>query len=308
MLKATPLLKGIGSFFIPALRTTHKPQGTVSADHCYSIFLRHISLLHSAGVNKFPKVVAELGPGSSFGTGFAALIAGAEKYYALDLIDHSSPKANLEIFDQLVSLYKRKAAVPATGYHSQTFPDLGSYEFPDFLAIDPEGAMSERRVGAIREDIVRRTGKFFEVAAPWTESNIVQRHSIEWLFSHSVLEHVDDLVGTYHCIAEWLKPGAYTTHLIDFYSHGLTYEWNGHWAIKDVVWRALRGKRPYLLNREWCETHIRLAAENGFQTIFEKRNMRHDGLVRQQFEPRFRAMTDQDSRTRMVFLIQQHAS
>ena len=307
MPKAIPLLKGIGSFLLPSLRTAHKPQGTVSAEHCYSIFLRHISLLNAVGVDRLPEVVAELGPGSSFGTGFAALIAGAQKYYALDLIDHSNPQANLAVFDELVALFRRKAAIPASGYHSLIFPDLDSYDFPKSLRFDPEAAPFESRVNAIREDLLAKTGHFFEVAAPWTGSNIIQEHSIDWLFSHSVLEHVDNLTETYRHIAQWLKPGAYASHLIDFYCHGLTHEWNGHWALRDGLWLALRGKRPYLLNRDCCQTHLRLAAEHGTRTILEKRNMRYDGLVREQFVPRFRAMTDEDSRTRMVFLIQQAA-
>jgi hypothetical protein len=300
--KLRPLVKGIGSFVVPALQKPHKPRETESAKRCYSIFLRHVSLLNSAGVTGLPNIVAELGPGSSFGAGFAALIAGAQKYYALD---HSNFDMNLKVFDELVELFRRKAPIPASGPFSLIFPDLPSYEFPKCLSFRADDPTFERRVSQIREDIVQQSGKFFQVAAPWMQSDMIKEASVDWLFSHSVLEHVDDLSGTYRAMAKWLKRGAYSSHLIDFDCHGLARQWNGHWAITDGVWSAIRGKRPYLLNRRCCEAHVRLAAENGLHCLLEMRNKRYDGLIREQFEPRFREITDEDARTRMVFVVHQ---
>ena len=308
MPRLKPLIKGIGSFAIPPLQKAHKPLETESAERSYSIFLRHLSLLKSVGVTRLPKTVAELGPGSTLGAGFAALIAGAHKYYALDFVDHSNLNTNLKVFDDLVSFFRRKAAIPASGQHSMIFPDLDSYEFPDCLSFDPHSASFEERVSKIREDIVHGTGGFFEAAAPWMQSNMIKEASIDWLFSHSVLEHVDDLSGTFRAIAKWLKQGAYSSHLIDFDCHGLAHEWNGHWAISDGIWFAIRGKRPYLLNRDWCETYLQLAAENGLVSLLEMRNKRYDELIREQFGPRFRVMSDQDARTRMIFTIHQKIS
>ena len=82
------------------------------------------------------------------------------------------------------------------------------------------------------------------------------------MFSQSVLEHIDDLEGAYATLHKWLKPGGYMSHLIDFYSHGLTKEWNGHWALSDLTWGALKGRRPYLINRQLASrTHAVVARE-----------------------------------------------
>jgi hypothetical protein len=135
-----PLAKSLASFVIPSLGTVHgydNPLGTLSAASCYSIFLRHITLLREAGVTTIPRVVAELGPGSSHGTGFAALIAGAETYYALDIIDFADRGCNLAIFDELAALFRARAPIPATGLHALRFPDLASYDFPNFLPPPP---------------------------------------------------------------------------------------------------------------------------------------------------------------------------
>lgn len=79
--------------------------------------------------------MAELGPGSSQGVGLAALIAGAERYFALDLIDFSDVEQNLRVFDELVEMFRQRAAIPSAGVHSLRYPDLEDYSFPAFLAL-----------------------------------------------------------------------------------------------------------------------------------------------------------------------------
>ncbi len=299
--KTRPLVKGCLSFIIPYFRTTHKRLGTTSALHCYSLFLRHLSLLNRAGVTTgIPTVVAELGPGSSMGTGFAALVAGAEKYYALDLVDHSNRHDNLRIFDEVADLFRNKATIPAFGEFSKIFPDLEDYNFPVFMK---KFKVLESRIADIRSDISEGRGKYFAVAAPWTQSSVVKEKSVDWVFSHSVLEHVDNIQETYGYISKILKPSGCTSHLIDFNCHNLTSEWNGHWAIGKRSWTAIRGKRPYLLNRGWCSFHLKLAAADGLIPQFEKRSKRFDGLIREQFEPQFQLMTDEDARTEFLFVV-----
>jgi SAM-dependent methyltransferase len=300
-----PLTKGMLSFAFPSLGTVHgynNPLGTLNASSCYSIFLRHMSLLASLGVQKLPKIVAELGPGSSLGTGFAALLAGAEKYYALDLIDFSDPKVNVSVLDEIVGLYRRKAPIPSAGLHSRRFPDLDCYNFPEFLGFEPNAAFEER-AAAIREDVALQAGAFVHVAAPWTQLSILGPSSIDWIFSQSVLEHIDDIAAAYRALSRWLRPSGYTSHLIDFSSHQLTSEWNGHWALSELAWFVLRGRRPYLVNRLSYSEHLRLARDNGFITLLEKRNKRFDGLIVEQFAPRFHSISDEDAQTGMVFVV-----
>jgi hypothetical protein len=304
MPRLMPLIKGMGSFVVPALRTSHKALYTQSADYNYSIFMRHAVLLRQVAPDAATGTVAELGPGSSFGVGFAALIAGAQKYYGLDLLDHSDSTENLRIFDDLVGMFARRAAIPAQGTHSRTFPDLSEYGFPAYLA-GVETSGNAERMSAIRADIVGQTKRFFEVAAPWSDAHIVREGSVDWLISHSVLEHVDDLVPTYRDMALWLRPGAYATLLVDFYSHDLTSEWNGHWAVGEDVWRLIRGKRPYLINRAPLATHLDLASQNGLVLRALIRNKRFDGMLPSEFRPPFDAISDEDARTRMAFLVVQ---
>ena len=71
--------------------------------------------------------------------------------------------------------------------------------------------------------------------------------SVDLILSQAVLEHVDDLEAVYRAMRIWLRQGGYLSHEIDFRSHDLTDDWNGHWACNELLWRIARGKKPYLI-------------------------------------------------------------
>ena len=78
--KLRPFLVGAATF-VPGVRgllVSAKEAfglgGAVSARYCYSVWLRHVVLLAQNGLWKYPKSVAELGPGDSLGVGFCALL------------------------------------------------------------------------------------------------------------------------------------------------------------------------------------------------------------------------------------------
>jgi len=60
----------------------------------YSLWLRHVVTAYQNGAFHTgpPSVVVELGPGKSLGTGLAALLSGAEKFCAFDVVQYASNK------------------------------------------------------------------------------------------------------------------------------------------------------------------------------------------------------------------------
>lgn len=300
------LAKGTLSFGIPSLRTTHgygNPLGTASAESCYSIFLRHLTLLRRArGISGVPRVVAEIGPGSSIGVGLAALLAGSERYYGLDVVDFTNPTVDVTILGAIASLFRHRAPIPAAGNHSRRFPDLDSYSWPDWLDLGLSEEW-ESKVAIVRKDIASRSERLVKIIAPWTDRTVINDASVDWIISQSVLEHVDELDDAYAAMAQWLKPGGYASHLIDFSSHRMTGEWNGHWAINDRIWHLMRGKRPYLLNRCSYAEHLKIAAAHGLTPVMEMRTKRFDGLIPEDFAPQFRNVSDEDARSIMAFVI-----
>ena len=152
-MKLKPFIKGLLTF-VPGSRLIlpkKKPGGDNTASYCYDIWLKHLTLLWENGLRSIPDTVAEIGPGDSLGVGIAALLSGVNNYYALDILHYATTELNLEIFDGLVDLFKRRAKRPSKGW-----PDFDSYLdenlFPSHILTDKilNSALSEQRIRSIR--------------------------------------------------------------------------------------------------------------------------------------------------------------
>lgn len=121
--------------FVPGVRNLPNKEtgGTISAEFCYSVWQCHLVLAGQTNLNSNPKVIAELGPGDSSGIGLAALLCGAEKYYAFDVVGYANIQRNLSIFDDFLRLFKNKKDIPCDQVFPRVKPKLDCYSFPDFL-------------------------------------------------------------------------------------------------------------------------------------------------------------------------------
>jgi hypothetical protein len=93
------------------------------------------------------------------------------------------------------------------------------------------------------------------------------------------------------------------SHQVDMKSHGTSDAWNGHWAYSDAMWRVVRGRRLYLINRAPASAHRAAMGAAGFAIVTDEPVRRHDGLAKARLAARFRAMSDDDATTAGLFVI-----
>jgi hypothetical protein len=280
--------------------------GTDSGRYCYSVWLRHLVCAARSGLPTNPRVVAELGPGDSLGTGIAALLSGAERYIAFDVVPHASAERNLAVLAELVSLFDAQAAIPGDSEFPGVSPKLDDYQFPS--AILPReriaAALQPERVSSVRQalaDVTAPNSKI-QYRAPWFESSVMEPGTVHMIFSQAVLEHVDDLEQAYRAMLTWLAPDGFLSHQIDFSSHGWTDKWNGHWAQSDFKWKLIRGKDVWSINREPESSHLSFLEKNGFRIVSHQRESSDSQITRRQLAPRFQGATSADLTTRATFL------
>lgn len=305
-IKPKAFATGLASF-VPGVRRfmVRGTGGTCSARYCYTVWLRHLVKAAAAGIPTMQSCVAELGPGESLGVGLAALLSGAGRYVALDAKAHASREQNLEIFDQVVELFCRRAPIPDDVEFPLVRPKLHDYRFPSQILSDDRlsSSLSDSRIENIRAAILGRpSGDIsLDYRAPWTDPSVVVAGSIDFLFSQAVLEHVDDLERTYKAMRAWVKPNGFVSHSIDFTSHETTRSWNGHWTLNDPAWKIVRGTRPYFINREPLSRHLALLSKNGFTLLnVDKQQAPVDPALR--LARRFREMDRLDVSTRGAFV------
>lgn len=302
------VLKGTATYlplsWKPKLSTSSR-----SARYCYAVWLRHLTMAHKQAVPFQARTVAELGPGGSLGVGLAALLSGADQYYALDVVAHADVAGNLGVLDELVDLFHRQAPIPDDSEFPEVTPHLDSYGFPSQILCDDllRSTLHDDRVAAIRTILANpgggQAGKLaVRYFAPWGDPDVMQAESVDAILSQAVMEHVDDLAQTYESLARWLRAGGYMSHSIDYRSHGTAREWNGHWGYPEIVWTLIKGKHRYLLNREPHSTHVRLLEQLGFQILNEMRTQDLAGLRRNQLSRRWRHISSEDLTTSTAFL------
>lgn len=298
--KAKHLVKGLMTFVPGSSRVLPSTTtgGTNTALYCYGVWIKHLTMLHQhAGLTRVPDTVAELGPGDSLGIGLAALLSGADHYEALDVVEFASPAANREVFEELVSLFEQRAPSPARG-----FPDfwqyMGDERFPHHILTDDVLAesLAPQRVDAVRRALSGESVHDISIdyRVPWSDSSVVRPGSIDLVLSHSVMEHVSDVDAAYGAIARWLRPGGVMSHQIDFTSHGLSDQWNGYRAYPEPLWKAILGRRPFLINRAPYSVHRELIDRHGFEVTCDLQNLRCDGIERARLARRWRSMSDAD--------------
>lgn len=278
-----------------------------SARYCYSVWLRHVERSHNFGAWNYPKRVAELGPGNSLGIGLAALLSGAKSYLAFDVVQHATNRSNLEIFDGLIELFRARANIPGSDEFPQIKPRIDSYGFPYEALPDAvvEAALEPRRLTRLRAAITAPTQSDSPIryVAPWYAEHVPKDSTVDMIFSQAVMEHVDDLDGTYAAMQHWLDPTGFVSHQIDFRCHGTANEWNGHWEYSDLYWSLVRGGRPYLINRQPYSVHLEMLRQAGFELIHAQEVIQESNLRRDNLAKRFRSLSDNDLMTSGVHIL-----
>lgn len=238
------------------------------AKYFLDVWRRHYLIAQSNGLG-VPAVVAEIGPGGAMGVGICALLAGAQSCIGLDEFEYGSSSINREIFNGLQSLADW-SDVPAERLNAI-----------DLAIQDQENPL----------------GIKFKYETPMAAAD-VEPNSVDFLISHAVMEHVENIAETYRVCAEMLKPGGVMSHQIDFRCHGTANRWNGHWSYDDKAWRKISSGRPYLLNRAPHSTHMETMTNLPLEITWTEITTRLDGINRAALTEKFAHLSDDDLTTR----------
>jgi hypothetical protein len=308
------VLGGLKSYF-PTLHTSEKGvSGRPTGAYCYSVWMRHLSLITRAVPSFRPRCVVELGPGETLGVGCAALLSGAEQYVGLDLAVRADPRHDVQVLDELVELYAHRAPIPDERVFPHLLPKLPAYNFPNRLFADDGPRhirIDDDRVQSIRAALLDRQDVLYDnvpvgYMVPWGMRTI-DRQSVDLVFSQASLQDLahdsdrSELAGAFAAMSRWLRKGGIMSHQIDF-SFPLGAEWNHHWHYPEAAWRVLRGNRQTFGNRVPLSVYLQLCEEYDFQVVSVKR-VEQPGLPREKAAPRFRDLPEADFATSSAHIV-----
>lgn len=289
--------------------------GTSDATYCYSVWMRHVSMIYDQLPNFRFNSVLEFGPGDTFGVGIAALLGGAKRYVSVDAQSYVRIELCRAHENKLKSMYTRKSAIPHGGNLANVYPVLKNYDFPEHILkaygvlkkskwVDPfpRGLLSDNTLDGFQSG-----NSIIQYAAPCLPSELgahVEGSSICLCLSQAVMEHVQDPKAAYTAMFEALRPGGMVSHQIDFKSHGTSYDWNGHWVYSERQWSIARDRKTFRdINRLSLSDHLKLMKEVGLKIQTVKRVEMHSDLCRSELHDSFKHLTDEDIVTSSAHII-----
>lgn len=309
-MKFLSLLNGIKSYFPGVNYFFSKGKGGInSARYCYFVWLKHLIMADKYCLSTRPKVIVEIGPGDSLGTGLAALLSGVNKYYALDIVEYANKENNINVFEGLTELFKKREKFPNENYYLGTKSFFESNRFPDSILTDEllNESLKKERIDSLKNEILNlenenndNTHIFYLTSG--SNKKIIRNGTVDMLFSHSVMEYVDDLQSTYNMFFHWLTPGGFMSHHIDFTCHNTAKLWNGHWAYSDFIWRFMKGKYPSFITRQPHSVHVEIMKRNGFEIVCDEKYKDASGIQGKNLSLRFKNLSDEDLMTRAALI------
>lgn len=304
---------GILSNFSPIFSRINRHPSSESPEYSYGVFFKQmVSYFREFPERPIPEAVGEFGPGDSITSGLAALVYGVKKYFAFDVEPRLEKRNMLDQFDAVMDLFRNRTYVSDDDSTSD-FP-FGDWPRPKGI---PASLVPDKRLNAILEPSrlqnLRRAVHAFATEggkgdqpisyhAPWQSEGGVKEATLDILFSQKVFEHIDDLATAYRSVWYWLKPGGVMQNQIDFRSHEMTREWNGQYAVSPGLWRIMRGRRTFFINRVTPSAHVQLAESSGFliTQLFEHKGS--TGIRRADLDESFRGISDEDLATDALFM------
>lgn len=232
------------------------------AEFCYVLWLKMLVFFKENGMNPNLNEIGEIGNGGSLGVAICAVLSGCEKYYALEIEELFNRDQNLKLLDEIVMLFRNKTRI--SDNYKQLNIKINNHDYPEDI-IKPL-FLNENLITEIRNNIFNRliNSKRIQIIKNWEQHPSLK---LDLIFSRAVMEHVSAPGSVYKGISFHLKVGSLMFHDIEFHSHGLTEEMDGHYRISEFIWKIILGKRKYLLNRwSYINHHISMI-DNGFQII-----------------------------------------
>tara|TARA_B100000315_G_scaffold260561_1_gene322951 strand:+ start:2841 stop:3680 length:840 start_codon:yes stop_codon:yes gene_type:complete len=254
------------------------------------VWLRHLVKLYENDLKQHPEAVLELGPGTSLGAGFASLLTGTNRYYALDSIKYAEDEQDINVFYEIIEMLKRHEPIPNQNEFPKLFPFLKSYDFPHHIFDKKPLAKSldKDRIKKI-ENAIKNIGGLSQnqdeidvkYIAPWDHIDFSQSNCINVIFSQAVMEHIINIDFTYMKMYKLLKTGGYMSHAIDYKAHGTHNHWNGHWTINRLFWKIMMKTKDYQINRYPFSEHVKAIGKHNFKILSQESIQNQSNISKQ---------------------------
>lgn len=262
--------------YLPKINEFRGTGGTDNSEYCYSVWLRHLSLADEHCQTNDKNHFLEIGPGDSLGVTFAAYLSGFKKCSAIETVDHVQADSILNIANSLLKYFEGNKPIPGNNVFPTLSPKIKDHAFKkeNFMAVD----FLDRKTNLLNwcHQFNNKNTPIDYKVADWTKNpNLF--NDVDFILAQSVFQYLNTKQAL-TTINSWLKIGGLVSTQIDYSSHGLTKDFNGHWAIPNSIWSIIKGNRPFFINRLTHSETKSIIESCGFKVIYEQPDLRRSAL------------------------------
>jgi SAM-dependent methyltransferase len=243
-----------------------------SALYNFGVFNYYSALWRKYGKGSDSPAILEIGPGANLGQGMLFVATGAAKYTGLDL--YRDPE-----------LDNRYSYAAAYGLLNLVAPSTVRLKAEQIFTVEGE------RVVFNPERI--------QYLSPRQSHDIgLPPGTIDFAFSHSVLEHVADPEGTFAALLKVLRKGGITAHHFDLRDHTDNSKPLEFLKVGEPEWKAqFTGANAFRYTNRWrLPDLVRSMQSTGFTILAVEPTERTpvDEAIRSQLHPDFRKYSLED--------------
>ncbi len=239
----------------------------------------HLRRLRAHGGKLEDLRALELGPGNSLGQAFLLCVLGAERCTAVDVRRYASAETGRGIYRRL--LQQLEAWV-----EEQQLPS----------PLSPEA----RRT---RAEQLLPVGMRFPTLGDRLSYEITDGRSlplpdacVNFVYSCSVLEHVQEIETVYCELARVVSSGGLCSHIIDLRDHHHS-EPLDFLRYGETLWSLMQGRSAGFTNRLRASDHLRFMEGTGFEILEVRRKEADAAPPSHALAPRFRRYSEDELRT-----------
>lgn len=224
----------------------------------YSLWLSTLVYLDEHKLQPDYSRLAEIGNGGSLGIAFCALMTGTKNYFSFEYSENIDFREQIELLKRISLLFDKSEPIHQ---FEKINIKISDYSFPEQKVLSK--AYRSQLLKQLKQDLQNKlvASDLIFLVNSWEVQNPLD---ITFAFSRAVMEHVNDPNYIYQKIFSHMTPESFMLHDIEFHSHEITKNLNGHLLLAPWLWNIIIGKRPFYLNRLRMEGHNRCIVENGF--------------------------------------------
>ena len=284
--------------------------GTIDADYCLLVWGKHIDLLLKNNWKPKCKSVLELGPGDSLGVGIVAVLSGVKSYCAVDVLSYDVISKSILVLNQLKGIIESGQTIEENEKIKPHFDSTAEWvnKFLINLRQNEDLKLLFSKIELDLNNLFDTNYKCNYIKyLPLDKYLTSSDGRFDLIFSQSVLEYIGELVPAFQKMHVQLNSNGWISHEVDLSCMRTSDRWDGHWSYPNWLWKIMKGKRPFFINRFTCDFYSKELEKSIWRNVKFLSYKKAIQTPKNELAKDYKILEDETLQTASIYFIAQKA-